>query len=114
MDIAIIGAGKVGKALTTSAIRAGHTVTVSSAGSASAKALADETGARVAESNRAGVEGADLVILAVPYTAMDAVLGDVGAALDGKIVVDATNPIRADYSGLATEGRSAPKRSRRA
>ena len=52
------------------------------------------------------MEGADLVVLAVPYSAVDAVLADLGSALDGKIVVDATNPIKPDYSGLATEGTS--------
>ncbi len=34
------------------------------------------------------------------------VLDDVGPALAGKIVVDATNPLKADYSGLAVEGTS--------
>jgi NADPH-dependent F420 reductase len=106
MDITIIGAGSVGKALTTSATRAGNSVTVSSAGRDSARALAEASGARAVDSNRAGVEGADLVVLAVPYSAVGAVLADLGSALDGKIVVDATNPIKPDYSGLATEGTS--------
>ena len=106
MDIAIIGAGNVGKALTGSAIRTGHSVTVSSAGGASARDLARETGARAAASDREAIDGAELVVLAVPYTAVPDVLGEIGSALDGKIVVDATNPIKADGSGLATEGTS--------
>ena len=104
MDIAIIGAGNVGKALATSALRAGHRVSMSSASGDSARAAAEATGARAAESNRAAVEGADLVVLAVPYTAVDAVLASVGDAVAGKIVVDATNPLKPDYSGLATNG----------
>ena len=68
MNIAIIGAGNVGRALATSAMRVGHSVTVSSAkrrhgGDAGAR----RPGAKAAESNRAAVEGADLVVLAVPY-----------------------------------------------
>ena len=106
MNIAIIGAGNVGKALTGSAIRAGHSVTVSSKNGESARQLAEETGARAAASDREAAEAADVVILAVPYGAVDEVLGDVGAALAGKVVIDATNPIKADYSGLATEGTS--------
>jgi 8-hydroxy-5-deazaflavin:NADPH oxidoreductase len=106
MNIAIIGAGNVGKALTGSALKAGHSVTVSSAGSESARSAAEATGARAAESNRAAVEGADLVVLAVPYTAVDDVLGSIGDAIDGKVVVDATNPLKPDYSGLATSDRS--------
>lgn len=106
MDIAIIGAGNVGRALATSAIRTGHNVTVSSASGDTAAKLAEATGARAAESNRAAVEGADLVVLAVPYTAMVDLLDDVGASLGGKIVVDATNPLKPDGSGLSTEGTS--------
>jgi NADPH-dependent F420 reductase len=106
MNIAIIGAGNVGRALATSAIRTGHAVTVSSASHDNAVQVAEETGARAAESNRAAVEGADLVILAVPYSSIVDVLDEVGAALAGKIVVDATNPLKPDNSGLAVEGTS--------
>jgi 8-hydroxy-5-deazaflavin:NADPH oxidoreductase len=106
MNIAIIGSGNVGRALATSAIRSGHSVTVSSASGDTAKKLAEETGAQAAASNRAAAEGADLVVLAVPYTVIVDVLDDVGPALAGKIVVDATNPLKADYSGLAVEGTS--------
>jgi hypothetical protein len=106
MNVAIIGAGNAGRALATSAMRSGHSVTVSSSNGATAAKLAEETGAKAAASNRAAVEGAELVVLAVPYTAMVDVLDDVGPALAGKIVVDATNPLKADYSGLAVEGTS--------
>ncbi len=44
MKVAIIGAGNVGKALATSSIRAGHTVTMSSAN--------PENAARFAEAGR--------------------------------------------------------------
>jgi NADPH-dependent F420 reductase len=106
MNIAIIGAGNVGKALTGSATRAGHSVTVSSKGGTTARTLAEETGARAAATEREAIEAADVVILAIPYTAVDDVLSQAGAALDGKVVVDATNPIKADHSGLATNGTS--------
>ncbi|SFW78694.1 NADPH-dependent F420 reductase [Amycolatopsis australiensis] len=42
---------------------------------------------------------ADVVLLAVPYPALDEVLDQVGPALAGKIVIDATNPM-----GLSEEG----------
>jgi len=106
MNIAIIGAGNVGKAITSSATRAGHSVTLSSSKGDSAVAAAQESGARAAASNREAVEGADVVILAVPYTAVDEILGEVGTELAGKILVDATNPLKPDYSGLATSGTS--------
>ena len=106
MDIAIIGAGNVGRALATSALRLGHSVAVSSANGDTSAAVALETGARAAASSRDAVDDADLVVLAVPYTAIVDILDEIGPALAGKIVVDATNPLKPDYSGLATEGKS--------
>jgi predicted dinucleotide-binding enzyme len=103
MNIAIIGSGNAGRAITGAATRAGHDVTVSSATGATARAVAQEFGARAAASVREAAGAADLVILAVPYTAVDDVLGEVGKALAGKVLVDATNPLKPDYSGLATD-----------
>ena len=71
MDIAIIGAGNVGRALAGAAARAGHTISVSSAGRESAQLVAMETGARAAESNRSALDGADVVLLTVPYSPVD-------------------------------------------
>jgi NADPH-dependent F420 reductase len=79
---------------------------VSSSNGATAATLAQATGARAAESNRAAVQNADLVVLAVPYTTIVTVLDEIGPALAGKIVVDATNPLKPDYSGLSPEGTS--------
>lgn len=107
MNIAIIGAGNVGKALASSLLRTGHSVTVSSATGDSAVTVARETGAKAAASNREAVEGAELVVIAVPYMAVVDLLDEIGPQLAGKIVVDATNPLKADYSGLVTEGASA-------
>ena len=107
MRIAIIGAGNVGGALAGSSVRAGHEVTLSSAHADKARAVAEGAGARAAASNRDAVRGADVVVLAVPYGALADVVDDLGDALTGKIVVDATNPLRADYQGLAVEGTSA-------
>lgn len=106
MDIAIIGAGNVGKAITRSATRAGHTVTLSSSSGDSAIAAAQEYGATAAASNREAVQSAEVVILAVPFTAVDAILAEVGDQLDGKVLVDATNPLNPDYSGLAFDDTS--------
>lgn len=107
MKIAIIGAGNVGKALAGSFVRAGHGVTLSAAHADHARAAADTTGARAAASARDAVAGADVVVLAVPYGALLAVVDELGDALTGKVVIDATNPLRDDYTGLALEGTSA-------
>jgi 8-hydroxy-5-deazaflavin:NADPH oxidoreductase len=101
MDIGIIGAGHVGKALGASFVRAGHKVYMTARDLEEACMSAGQTGANALGSDREVAEAAEVVILAVPYTAVDEVLTQTGDALDGKIVVDATNPLTPDYSRLA-------------
>jgi NADPH-dependent F420 reductase len=92
MNVAIIGSGNVGRALASSITRAGHHVTISANDPANAQAAAAGTSCDAAASNREAVAGAEVVILATPSDAIDEVLKDVGPALDGKILIDATNP----------------------
>jgi len=113
MNIAIIGAGNVGKALGGSSTRAGHSVVFAAKDPEHAQAAAEQTGGRAAGSNREAAEAADVVVLAVPYPAVEAILDELGDALVGKIVVDVTNPFNADYSGLAVEGTSAAEEVQR-
>jgi hypothetical protein len=96
----------VGRALADSATGAGHSVTISSASPDDAEVCARQTGARSVGSNRAAVEAADVVVLAVPYQAVGGILDEVGDVLNGKIVVDVTNPVKPDLSGVAMEASS--------
>jgi NADPH-dependent F420 reductase len=99
MDIAIIGAGNVGKALAKSGLRAGHKVTLSAHHPEHAAEAARETGAEAAASNTEAVKDAELVIVAVPYDKLGDVFRGLGDAVDGKIVVDATNHINTQDPG---------------
>ncbi len=99
VNISIIGAGNVGRAVATSAHRAGHTVTITASNLESAKLLADETGATAVDSTADAVRNADVVLFAVPYAAISQVVADAGHALDGKTVMDATNRPTPDTSG---------------
>jgi 8-hydroxy-5-deazaflavin:NADPH oxidoreductase len=107
MDIAIVGAGNVGRALAASSVRAGHIVTLSSRSQEDAQLLAKETGARAATSNVEAVQAADVAILAIPYSALEACLGELGDALEGKIVVDVTNRVNPNDPAQAIDGTSA-------
>ena len=91
MDIAIIGAGNVGRALATSFTRAGHSVVVTSHDPEDAGAVATATRARVATSNAEAAAGAAVVILATPFSSAQDIAAEVTDATRGKIVVDATN-----------------------
>lgn len=100
--ISIIGAGGMATAIAGRSIKAGHRVEVIGRDPAKARALADKLGAGAT----AGVYGAapegEIVILAVPYSGAAAAVADFGSALDGKVIVDITNPVAPDLSGLVT------------
>jgi predicted dinucleotide-binding enzyme len=91
MNIGIIGAGNVGQALATASVRAGHAVTITSATAGEAEHVAAEVGATAVASNRAAVADAAAVILAVPFDAVSAIVGELGAVLEGKVLIDVTN-----------------------
>ncbi len=104
MRIAIIGTGNVGRALGQSFVRAGHDVVYAARDAAKTADVAGQVGATSAPSVADAARSADIVVLAVPYLAADAVVSELGGAASGKVVIDVTNPLKADYSGLATEG----------
>jgi predicted dinucleotide-binding enzyme len=104
MDIAIIGTGNVGRALATSLTRAGHHVTLAARDVAKTRALADQVGAAAASEPREAVANSDIAILAVPFFAVGNVAREIAPAAAGKVVIDASNPLKPDLSGLATEG----------
>ncbi len=45
-----------------------------------------------------------MVILAVPYAALEEVARELGEGAAGKVLIDVTNPLKPDFSGLASEG----------
>jgi 8-hydroxy-5-deazaflavin:NADPH oxidoreductase len=107
MDLAILGAGNVGGGLASAATRAGHAVVVAASDPASARNAAERSGATAAASNGEAVGSADVVVLAVPHGALADIVDELGGALDGKVVVDATNPLDASFTDLTTSGVSA-------
>jgi predicted dinucleotide-binding enzyme len=107
MNVAIIGAGNVGAALATSSVRAGHKVTVSAKDPAHADAKAKAAGARSASSSAEAIRDADLVVLAVPAGAVDAVLRELGDGLAGKILIDVTNHLNMAAMAESIDGTSA-------
>jgi 8-hydroxy-5-deazaflavin:NADPH oxidoreductase len=102
MDIAIIGAGNVGKALAGSFKRAGHNVTIAAAHPEHAAAAAREIGATAAASNAEAIAGSAIVVLAVPESAHDAIVADIAEAARGKVVVDVSNRPTPNVAGAPT------------
>lgn len=98
--ISIIGAGTMATAIAGRIANAGHTVEVVNRDPAKAQALADQLAAGATTGTYGAVPAGDIVILAVPYTNAAAVVADFGKALDGKVIIDITNPVNPDMSGL--------------
>lgn len=106
VKIAILGAGDVGTAVGRAAVETGNEVTLTATNAGKAQRVAGQIGATAASSNADAVRDADVTVLAVPFRAVKSVAGEIRDAAAGKIVIDATNPLKADYSGLATGERS--------
>ena len=107
MNVAIIGAGNVGSALAAAAVKQGHTVTISAAHPEHAADVAAQVGATGVGSNAEAARDADVIVLAIPYSAAAAVVDEIADVADGKVIVDSTNPLNATYSDLETSGTSA-------
>jgi 8-hydroxy-5-deazaflavin:NADPH oxidoreductase len=101
MTTAIIGTGVIGSAIARQLASGGETLRLSSADPSSARTLAAETGhdAVAAAGNLDAVQGADAVVLALRFTALKSVIGEIGAALTGKVVVVPSNPLSTDAHG---------------
>jgi predicted dinucleotide-binding enzyme len=112
MTTAIIGAGNIGGALARHLATGGESVVLASRDESHAKALADELGplARAASVEDA-VAGADAVVLALWLDTIRELIRQHERLLEGKVVVDPSNPIGFDENGqpmrTLPEGQSA-------
>lgn len=94
IKIATIGSGHLGGTIGELLARAGHPVFFSSRHPEELKSLVAESGPNA----RAGtvedaIRFADVILLAVPYSAVPEVGRDYGKQLAGKVILDACNPI---------------------
>ncbi|QDZ14719.1 NADPH-dependent F420 reductase [Humibacter ginsenosidimutans] len=90
-SISVIGTGNMGSAIAGLAKKGGASVQIVDRAGAKAQDAAAALGATPAVFGDA-LTG-DIVVLALPYPALDDVVTTYGAALDGKTVVDLTNPV---------------------
>jgi predicted dinucleotide-binding enzyme len=100
--ISIIGSGRMAAAIGGRTAKAKHAVEVVSRDPAKARALADQLASGATIGAYGAAPPGDIVILAVPYTSAAAVVANFGEALDGKVIIDITNPVAPDLSGLVT------------
>jgi len=102
MKIAVIGTGNVGGVLGTRWAKNGHQVVFGTRDPSRAKIqqLVEAAGgnAQASTANEAVID-AEVVVLATPWNATEQVIQSLGE-LAGKIIIDATNPLKPDLAGL--------------
>lgn len=100
-SISIVGLGNMASALAGRALAGGNAVEIIGRDPAKAKeAAAALPGATIGTAGAAPT--GDIVILAVPYASAAAVVSEYGDALHGKVIIDITNPVNADFTGFVT------------
>ena len=104
MKIGIIGSGNVGSALGKIWGKNGHLIRFSSRNPEKLKALAESIGKNASyglpeEASKFG----EVIALAVPWGQAENAIKSAGS-LEGKILIDCTNPLKPDYSGLVVGG----------
>ena len=94
-DLCVLGTGNVGRTLAGALASTGRSVVVGTRdpGRPDLVAWADSAGVELATPEAAATAG-DVVILAVAFNAISSVLASTGSALNDKVVVDVTNPLR--------------------
>jgi predicted dinucleotide-binding enzyme len=104
MDIAVLGSGNVGGTLGRRWAGLGHTVRFGvrdvSRGDAAVKGGGALPAGASVTSIADAIAGAAVVLLATPWAAAKPALHDAGAsrgAFDGKVLIDATNPLGANF-----------------
>lgn len=99
MKVAIVGYGNMGSALAKGLVKAGHQVTLTGKNPAKAGEVAGKTGARALTGSEAAKD-AEVIIATAPFPSQVEALKALGN-LSGKIVIDISNPLKPDMSGLA-------------
>jgi predicted dinucleotide-binding enzyme len=96
MNVTIIGTGNMARGIATRALAGGHAVTLLGTSDDKAKALAGELSGDVSAGTVGDPLTGDIVVLAVWYPVVADLVGKYGSQLEGKIVVDITNPLDVD------------------
>ena len=98
MQVTLIGSGNMASGLAKQFGKAGHQVVILGRNQEKAQELAQQTGARLFTAST-DVAQSDIVVIATAYADAPAALKQLGD-LEGKTVIDISNPLTSDYMGL--------------
>ena len=102
MKIAVLGTGRVGGTLGCRWAQAGRQVVFGSRTPVSDKLknlINNSCGNAQAADYQQAAQQSDIIIYAAPWPVAETLIASLGS-LDGKILVDCTNPLNSDFSGL--------------
>lgn len=98
--VAIIGLGNIGKVVASNLIKGNRSVIVASRKLEDAKALAGKLGPlAMATDISTAIRESEIVILAVWFDSIKTMLKEYAVDLQGKIIIDPSNPIAPDGNG---------------
>lgn len=100
LKVAVIGLGNIGKVVASNLVKGGREVIVADKTFAKAQELAKSLGslAKPAEISEA-IKSAEIVVLAVYFATIKEIFVQYASELEGKIIVDPSNPIAPDDKG---------------
>jgi 8-hydroxy-5-deazaflavin:NADPH oxidoreductase len=98
--VAVIGLGNIGKTVAQNFVNGNRPVIIASRNLEDAQALAQELGslATAAETGEA-IKNADIIVLSVWFNTIQELFKQYGTELQGKIIIDPSNPIAPDENG---------------
>ena len=100
MNTAIIGTGNIGSRLANNLASGGENIILADRTLAKAQKLASELGSRAAAMSISdAIKKADIIIFAVYFDAIKALIAQYRSDLAGKIIVDPSNPLAPDGKG---------------
>jgi 8-hydroxy-5-deazaflavin:NADPH oxidoreductase len=98
--VAIIGLGNIGSAIASNLIKGQHPIMLASRELEKSLAFADKLGSMaIAKETTEAIQEADVVIPALSFGNLKDFFKTYSNALEGKIIVDVSNPIAADGKG---------------
>ncbi len=112
--VAVIGLGNIGKAIATNLVKGNHPVILASRDDEKSQELANQLGKlTISKSITEAIVNADVVIPALHFNNLKEFFKNYASELDGKIIIDVSNPIAPDGNGgfkkIIEESESATK-----
>lgn len=98
--VAVIGLGNIGKAVAANLVKGNRSTIIADRKLEKATELAQQLGSRAQPMDiPMAIKTADIIVLAVYFDVIKELFKEYGSALQGKIIVDPSNPIAPDNKG---------------